>query len=127
LVNLSNNPMVDRSSTLTVQQNEHVHIDASVYPDVTPPSAFSNDYERADYVQRICAAWDFGIVPDDQTFELFQGWRSVFDEFPLIHSPAYATFRAWFGWPHVAGSVLRADYERLDRAEGRTDPCAMMF
>ncbi len=49
--------------------------------------------DRADYVHRVCAAWDFGIVPEVLTFRLFRAWRDIFDRYPLPHSPAYHAFR----------------------------------
>jgi len=73
----------------------------------------------------ICAAWDFGIVPDPETFTLFRGWRTTFDRYPLATSPAYHAFRSWFGWPPVAKArLLDSTAEQLDRREGRgPDPC----
>lgn len=48
------------------------------------------------------------------------------DDFTLPHSPAYAAFRTLVGRPEIpGGSVLEADYERVDRRAGRPfpDPC----
>jgi len=110
-----------------------MYIDHSVYPDVDdPPDRLETDYDRADYIQRICAAWDFHILPEPQTFELFAGWKDIFDRFPLAISPAYHAFRAWFGWEPVAvPSGLTGPmpyYVRLDRLEGRPpDPCENMI
>ncbi len=102
-------------------------IDHSVYPDLDhPPDELRRAADRADYVARVCGAWDFDLVPTHETFSLFSGWRDVFDRFPLPHSPAYAAFRTIFGWPELSGgSVLEADYERVDRRAGRQlpDPC----
>jgi hypothetical protein len=102
-------------------------IDHSVYPDLDhPPDELPTAEDKADYVARICAAWDFDVVPTPETFTLFAEWREVFDRFPLPHSPAYAAFRTIFGWPQLpGGSVLEADYERADRRAGRQlpDPC----
>lgn len=100
-------------------------IDHSVYPDCdSPPQEFRSIEERADYLHRICAAWDFGIVPERSAFAQFAEWKEVFDNFPLPHSPAYHTFRRWFNWPALPGSCMEADYERFDAIEGRKDPCA---
>jgi hypothetical protein len=89
-------------------------IDRSVYPDIEDTSGVLDTIEgRADYVQRICAAWDFDVVPTPQTFTLFEQWQDVFDRFPLLHSVAYHTFRARFGWPE-----LPADASLLDVAFG---------
>lgn len=103
-----------------------MYIDHSVYPDLDePPDALEDPAEKADYVHRVCAAWDFGIVPDPETFRLFRGWRDVFDRYPLHALPAYHAFRSWFGWPAVEKTrILDSHAERLDRREGRgEDPC----
>ena len=64
-------------------------IEQSVFPELdTPPARFETMAEKADYVARICGAWDFGIVPEAETFALFAGWHDVFDLCPLPHSPA---------------------------------------
>lgn len=105
-------------------------IDHSVYPDVDElPDDLATPAEKADYVQRICAAWDFGIVPDVETFELFATWRVIFDRYPLALSPAYHAFRSWFGWPAAErGQIQDTLAERLDRREGRgEDPCRRMI
>lgn len=100
-------------------------MDGSVYPDREPPQEFTCDEDRADFVHRICSAWDFGIPPLRETFDLFAGWRDVFDRFPILNSPAYHAFRTIFKWPAIPGGrILEARYERLDRREGRTDPFA---
>jgi hypothetical protein len=106
-----------------------MYIDHSVYPDVQHlPDELTTPGDRADYVQRICGAWDFGLVPEWETFRLFRGWRDIFDRYTLPHSPAYHAFRAWFGWPAVEkGTVLQTDAERLDRREGRSDPCRSLL
>ncbi len=95
-------------------------IDRSVYPDEDPPKSFDAIADRADYIQRICAAWDVGLTPGRSTFNLFAGWRRAFDAYPLLHSPAYRAFRATFGWPEIAGSMVADSYaERLDARDGR--------
>ena len=45
-------------------------------------------------MHRICAAWDYGVHPDPETFTLFARWKEVFDRFPVLTSPAYHAFRA---------------------------------
>jgi hypothetical protein len=101
-----------------------MQLDHAVYPDLdSPPDHLTTLADRADYLQRICAQWDYGIVPEPQTFRLLSQWKAVFDAFPLRHSAAYHTFRMIFGWKHLAGHTLRATYEIYDLQEGRTDPC----
>lgn len=101
-------------------------LDGSVYPDLDePPDTLETDEDKADYVARVCGAWDFGILPTPDTFALFAGWRDVFDRFPL-HSAAYGAFRMTYGWPAVPITILEAPWEAWDRLHGRTlpDPCA---
>jgi len=96
-------------------------VDPTLYPDCDIPSDFDDDRVRADYIQRLCAAWDFGIAPDMSTIDLLSEWRSAIDAFPLPHSAAYHTLRWLYGLPHIDGDVLEANYERWDRREGRSD------
>lgn len=65
-------------------------MDSSLYPDMdSPPLELKTDEERADYVARVCAAWDFGVLPERETFEMLRGWKDVFARFPIEDSPAY--------------------------------------
>ena len=100
-------------------------IDRTVYPDIEHGDSFEDDFDRADYVQRICAAGDFGVPPDAETVALFRGWRQVFDLFPLPESPTYHALREYYRWPAVAieRSIHPAQWEMLDGIEGREDPC----
>jgi hypothetical protein len=99
-------------------------IDHSVYPDMHHPNDFADDFDRADYVDRICSSWDFGVPPESETVALFRGWRDVFDRFPVPASPSYHAFRAFFRWPAVAVErcLAPAQWEILDELEGRDDP-----
>lgn len=109
------------------------HIDQSVFPDYDkPPSTLETPEAKADYMHRICSAWDYGIQPEPKTFDLFSKWRDVFDRFPVITSTAYHTFRRWFGWPPVKVPPglpsPTMQWEHLDRIEGRPpDPCERMI
>ena len=108
-----------------------MNIDGSVYPDVdAPPQSLDTPGDRADYVHRICAAWDYGVQPTAPTVELLSGWKDIFDRFPLVTSPAYHAMRAWFRWapvpipPGVYAPVPR--WVEYDRLEGRgPDPCEL--
>lgn len=100
-------------------------LDHSVYPDLdSPPRELATPEEKADYLHRICGQWDYGIVPEPETFAQFAQWKDIFDRFPVRHSAAYHTFRFLFGWNPIAGQSLRAGYELDDLKEGRSDPCA---
>ena len=106
-----------------------LHIDHSVYPDLdSPPTELITAEDKADYLHRVCSAWDFGVLPDPQTFELFSGWKEIFDRFPVSASPAYHAFRARYGWEPVPWPPSIApptpQWEHQDRIEGRgEDPC----
>ncbi len=110
-----------------------IYIDHSVYPDMAnPPAVLDSPEAKADYVHRICSAWDMRVHPEPETFRLFSTWRDVFDRFPIVTSPAYHTFRAWFGWdaipvPRELPPMVPL-YVHLDRLEGRNpDPCERMI
>ena len=104
------------------------YIDGSLYPELPrPPDILETDEARADYVERVCAAWDFDILPERKTVELLRGWKDIFDRFPLPESPAYHTFREVFGWedvPKVYNPFVRMTWEIQDNLEGRApDDC----
>ena len=100
-------------------------IDHSVYPDIEPPDDLPTDEDKADYIQRLCGAWDFGIIPEMESVRELAAWKQVFDRFPIPHSPAYHAFRTWFRWEPVPSLPYpsRALWEALDAEEDRTDPC----
>lgn len=104
-----------------------MYIDHSVYPDYAdPPDRLETDGDRADYVHRICTAWDFHIPPKVETCELFRGWREIFDRYPVLTSPGYHAFRAYFGWPRLVNPLPGRTpmYVHMDRLEGRDEgPC----
>lgn len=101
-------------------------IDTSLYPDREPPADLACESEAADYLQRVCAAYDFGIVPSPEVRAGLRQRRDIFDRYPLPASPAYHALRRWFGWPPVPGRPpLRLRYELFDQRESRPpDPCA---
>jgi len=110
-----------------------MYIDHSVYPDLKePPTNLTSPEEMADYVHRICAAWDFCIHPEPETFALFYTWKDIFDRFPIVTSPAYHAFRTWFGWETTATPLHMLaptpQWVVLDRlAERDVDPCDKMI
>ena len=101
-------------------------LDASLYPDEAPPPTLACELDAADYLQRVCGAFDFGIVPNADVLATLRELRAVFEAYPLPASPAYHALRELFGWPPVAGlPPARLRYEHFDLREGRpADPCA---
>lgn len=108
-----------------------MYIDHSVYPDYDdPPDVLETDYDKAEYLHRICNAWDFHIFPEPETFALFKTWREIFDRFPVITSVGYHTFREIFGWSRLENPFpgRTPQYVHMDRIEGRDeDPCEHMI
>lgn len=101
-------------------------LDHSVYPEMPrPPDDVESPREKADYLHRVCAAFDFGVFPEPEDWRRFAAWRDVFDEFPLPDSPAYHTFRLRFGWPSIPRGTcgLVPTWKLQDLREGRVDPC----
>ena len=76
-------------------------IDESLYPDVPPPEELSALAERVDFLARLCAAWDFGLLPDRETVEEIRRpeWRRAVDACNLLTSPAYHLLRSWHNLP----------------------------
>jgi hypothetical protein len=72
-----------------------------LYPDVDPPPSPWGLAEGVDYVARLCAAWDFGLLPDPCAVdELRQPeWREAVDACRLLTSPVYHLLRKWHGLP----------------------------
>jgi len=100
-------------------------IDQSVYPDINPPTELTTLADRADYVQRICGAFDFGIFPEETDWETFAQWKDVFDRFPIPDSPGYHAFRHWYRWEPVPieRRLGIPAWKVSDMREGRIDPC----
>ena len=78
-------------------------IDGALYPDTHPPSAISTLEEQLDFVARVCAAWDFGILPKQETVAEIRrpGWREAVDQCRLLTSPAYHLLRQWNNLPSL--------------------------
>lgn len=106
-----------------------MRLDHSVYPDERrPPDDLPTPEARADYLHRVCAAFDFGVFPERGDWIRFAGWRDIFDAHPLPDSPAYHAFRSTFGWPAMPRGTcgLTPPWKLQDLREGRVDPCEGM-
>ena len=76
-------------------------IDGALYPDVDPPEALGSLDDRIDFLARLCAAWDFGVLPESQTLAEIRKpeWRDAVDKCQLLTSPTYHLLRTWHGLP----------------------------
>lgn len=110
---------------MKLSTNTVPYIDGSVYPDRKPPVDFKDEYDRADYVDRISTALDFGTIPEPETIHLLAGWKGVFDKFPVSQSSGYHALRDLFGWEALPRTPYFKEphYRMLDERDGRTDPC----
>ncbi len=64
-------------------------------------------------------------MPKPTDWERFRAWKSVFDAYPLPHSPAYLTFRSQYGGKPVPWGTcgLVPGWRVQDQREGHADPC----
>jgi len=76
-------------------------IDGTLYPDTDVPSGVNTLAERVDFLARLCAAWDFGLLPYHETVAEIRRpeWRVAVDACRLLTSPAYHLVRRWHGLP----------------------------
>ena len=76
-------------------------IDGTLYPDIEPPTELNSLAEQVDFLARLCAAWDFGLLPDAETVIGIRQpeWRPAADACRLLTSPAYHLLRRWHGLP----------------------------
>ena len=79
------------------QARENRWIDATLYPDTDPPASLDTLVERVDFVARLCAQWDFGILPDPETIAEIRRpeWRPAIEACKLLTSPTYHLVRRW--------------------------------
>ena len=78
-------------------------LDGALYPDVEPPETLDTLGERVDFLARLCAAWDFGLLPEEETVVEVRRpeWRAAVDACRLLTSPAYHLVRTWHGLPEL--------------------------
>ncbi len=76
-------------------------LDGSLYPDVPVPAELRSLEDRADFIARLCSAWDFGVLPRAETVDEIRkpDWRAAVDACRLLTSPAYHRLRRWHGLP----------------------------
>lgn len=76
-------------------------LDGTLYPDLGPPERVETLDERVDFLARLCAAWDFGLLPEEETAAEIRRpeWGAAVDACQLLTSPSYHLVRAWHGLP----------------------------
>ena len=91
-------------------------IDGSLYPDMATPSELDTLAERVDFLARLCAAWDFGILPDAGVIAEIRGanWKDAVDACRLLTSPAYHLLREWHNLPNQPYLGQKLGYIRDD-------------
>jgi hypothetical protein len=91
-------------------------IDGTLYPDREPPERLDTLADRVDFLVRLCGAWDFGILPDEETVtEIRQEtWREPVDACRLLTSPVYHLLRRWHGLPSLPYLGQQLAYIRDD-------------
>lgn len=93
-------------------------LDASLYPDAHPPEGLKTLADQVDFLSRLCSAWDFGILPSQETVREIRkpAWKPAVEACRLLTSPAYHLLRRWQGLPSLP-------YLGQTIAEIRNDPC----
>jgi hypothetical protein len=91
-------------------------IDGTLYPDTEVPTHLGTLAERVDFLARLCAAWDFGLLPDGETVREVRraGWRRAVDACRLLTSPAYHLLRRWHHLPTLPYLGQQLAYIRDD-------------
>ena len=93
-------------------------LDGSLYPDMDIPESLNTLADRVDFLARLCAAWDFGVLPNANTIAEIrrEDWQPAVEACRLLTSPAYHLLRRW----HHLSSL---PYLGQQIALIRDDPC----
>jgi hypothetical protein len=93
-------------------------LDGSLYPDTDVPETLETLAERVDFLARLCAAWDFGLLPLQETVTEIRKpeWTPAVEACRLLTSPAYHLLRRWHRLPPLP-------YLGEQIAAIRDDPC----
>lgn len=76
-------------------------IDGSLYPDEPAPEELITLPDRLDFLARLCGAWDFGLLPDEETIEEIRRpeWIDAVDAARILTSVSYHLLRRWHQLP----------------------------
>jgi hypothetical protein len=91
-------------------------LDGALYPDTEPPQALDGLGGRVDFIARLCAAWDYGLLPRLETVTEIRRveWRAAVDACRLLTSPAYHLLRTWHRLPSLPFLGQQLAYIRDD-------------
>jgi hypothetical protein len=94
----------------------HSWIDGSLYPDTETSEEIETLAERVDFLARLCAAWDFGVLPEEETTTEIRRaeWREAVDACRLLTSPSYHLLRCWHDLPDLPYLGQQYAYIRED-------------
>jgi hypothetical protein len=84
--------------------NDSPWLDGALYPDVDAPDVLETLPDRVDFLARLCAAWDFGLLPDADTLAEIrrEDWGPAVEACRLLTSPTYHLLRRWHGLSPLA-------------------------
>ena len=79
--------------------NNSSWLDGALYPDMDVPDALETLPDRVDFIARLCAAWDFGLLPASDTIAeiRMKNWAPAVELCRFLTSPAYHLLRRWHG------------------------------
>jgi hypothetical protein len=82
---------------------------------VKPPAALDTLADQ-DFLAHLCAAWDFGLLPDmSRVYEICRPeWRAAVDACQLLTSPVYHLLREWHDLPTLPYLGQQLAYIRDD-------------
>ena len=91
-------------------------IDGALYPDVDPPTRLDTLPERVDFLARLCAAWDFGLLPEAHVVTEIRRaeWREAVEACRFLTSPVYHLLRRWHDLPGLPFLGQQLAYIRDD-------------
>lgn len=103
---------------ILISMNNNHWPDRSVYPDIAPPDTLDSLSEKVDFLARLYAAWDFGILPVQCTVSEIRKpeWTPAVDVCRWLTSLAHHLLRRWHNLPRRPNLCQ-------DIAHIRDDPC----
>ncbi len=91
-------------------------IDGALYPNTETPNSLDTLTDKVDFLARLCGAWDFGILPYEETVDEIKRpeWREAVDTCQMLTSVAYQILRDWHDLPSVPYIGREYDYINED-------------